>query len=217
MHDAGAHQASVALRGCAEAASGPVETIVQVITRLNALPRPVSVPCFVATLGRPLELVATTSVVSAQPAGGPDSPRIFALGSGLALSVVPAGAGVQLIELGEWQTTTRTLKGELELPVSSELAADAAFMRIEQSNQTTRCGICHGAEAPHPTIADAYVSTAFRPEPGSEVKVTELVTMHQACVDSGDTGERCELFHALFDFGWVQQGAFSRDVQLFIP
>src|SRR5262245_57431332 len=79
------HAASAALRTCAEAATGPVDTAAQFVERLNALPRPVSVACFVASLPRPLFLIATTSQMSAQPAGGRDSPRIFLRGNTLVI------------------------------------------------------------------------------------------------------------------------------------
>lgn len=212
--DGGAGHVSEALKACAQL-QGPVLTIAQAVERLNALPRPVSVACFVASVARPLELVATTSTTSAQPSVSSKSPRIFILTPGVALSVAPDGEGKHLIEFGEWQTTKLTLKGEIELPLNAPLAANAPYTRVMQTNGTTTCSLCHRYENPHPSMNGGFVSAAYRPNPGTEVKHEALVTEHQACVDSGDTSERCELFHALFDFGATKQGAFSKEVELF--
>lgn len=213
--DAGSH-ASAALKGCA-AVQLPerVSTIEAAVARLNALPAPVTPACFVAGLQRPLELVATTSVLSAQPAVGRPSPRIFLLDPALVISVVPSGDGARLVEFAQWMTPTRTLKGEVELPLTAPLTADAPYTRVHSTFGVTSCGLCHRNEAPHPTIDGGFVSDAFRPEPNTLVPLTELSAMHAACTED-DVTERCTLFHALFDFGVVRQGAFSNAVDLFV-
>lgn len=213
------HQAPGALLGCA-AAPAPVASIAQVLSRLNGLPKPVSGPCFVASLQRPLSVVATSSVVSLQPAVSAQSPRIFVLASGspgVVLSFVPEGDAGHFLELAEWETPLRTLKGELELPVTAALAADAPYGRIKTSASATTCGICHRQESASATVPDGFVSAAFRPAPNELVPVTALSAEHDKCVDAGTTSERCEMFHAFFDFGEVRQGAFSNNVELFIP
>lgn len=212
--DAGSH-ASAALKACAAVQTPErVTTIAAAVTRLNALPAPVTPACFVAGLGRPLELVATTSVLSAQPAAGRENPRVFLLLPGLVVSVVASGGGAPLLEFAQWMTPTRTLKGELELPFSAPLAEDAPFARVHTNLNVSSCGLCHRNEAPHPTIDGGFVSDAFRPEPTTLVPLSELVAQHTACGE--DPSERCELFHALFDFGAVKQGAFSPSLELFV-
>lgn len=212
--DAGVHVVSMEVRDCART-QAPVNTIGDVVTRMNTLPRPVGAACLVASLKRPLNLVATTSTFSAQPAGTAKSPRLFLLTPELVLSVVGDGPGANLLELGQYVTPTRTIKGELVLPVNAALAADAALTRVEQSNFTTSCGGCHRSEAMHPTIPHAYSSVAFRPNPGQEVRLATVVAEHQRCIDTAETSERCDLYHALFDFGPVRQGAFSAQLELF--
>ena len=123
--DAGSH-ASAWLKACAAVQKPPgMSTIAAAVERLNELPRPVTVACFVAGLPRPLDLVGTFSVTSAQPAPRRDSPRIFVLLPGLVVSVVPAGESAGLLEFSQWITPTRTLKGEVKLPLDAALAADA--------------------------------------------------------------------------------------------
>ena len=60
-----------------EGVSTAPQTIAEVVTLLNALPKPLNLPCFVASLARPLSLHAVNSPFSAQPAQGRRSPRIF--------------------------------------------------------------------------------------------------------------------------------------------
>ncbi len=213
--DAGStHVASEALRKCAEA-QGAIASIGDVIARLNALAPSADGPCFVAALPRPLEVVATHSVTSAQPAAGRESPRLFFLLPKLVISAVPEGDGSKLLELGEWVTTTRTIKGELELPVTSKLAPDAAFQKILQGDDRTVCATCHREESAHPSIPKAFVSMAFRPNPGTLVTVAELEAFHETCTRENDESARCAMLHALFDFGEVKQGAFSPEVETF--
>jgi len=206
------------LDDCAAFASqGGVATITAAVERLNALPPPVNPACFVASLPRPLEAVATTSLLSAQPAASRASPRVFLLLPGLVVSVVPEGAGASLLEFGEWTSTSRTLKGEVAFPLDGGLAPDAPFTRVHSNLGVTTCGLCHRNEVPHPSIDAGFVSDAFRPDPGTLVPMSEVAAQHAACGEGPvDAGSRCELFHALYDYGTVRQGAFSSDVALFV-
>ncbi len=160
-------------------------------------------------------MVATTGTISAQPASGAQSPRLFFLLPKLVVSAVPQGDGSKLLEFGEWTTTTRTLKGEVALPIVAPLAPEAPFARVARGNGQTVCGVCHRGEEAHPSIANAYVSAAFKPELGTFVTVTALKKIHDVCVVENDPSERCTMFHALFDFGEVKAGAFAPDVATF--
>lgn len=211
-----AHRANETLRSCA-AAGGPVTSIATAVTRLNALPPPVDAPCFVASLPRPLSVVATSGVTSAQPAAGKENPRLFLLLPGVVVSVVPSGDGAKLLEFGEWTSATRTLKGELGLPVTAPLTADAPFTHVRFGSPATTCALCHRDETPHDTLPGAYVSVAYQPQPGSFIALGALTTQHEGCVAAADETGRCQLFHALFDFGEVNPGAFADEVTTFTP
>lgn len=213
--DAGRH-VSAALQACAQVAEpARVTTIAAAVNRLNALPPPVTTPCFVASLPRPLDVVATNSVFSAQPAHSRESPRIFLFLPALVVSVVPEGEGAGVIEFSQWMTPTRTLKGELAVPIDAQVSADAPYTKVHSNFGVTSCGLCHRNEEPHPTIDGGFISDAFRPNSGSLIALGELKQMHDVCGEE-DQSPRCELFHALFDFGEVRQGAFSSNVELFI-
>ena len=204
---------SEALRRCAES-KGDLESIADAIARLNAIiDKGGDGACFLATLPRPLPVVATLSATSAQPAGGRGAPRLFFMLPKLVVTAVPDGAGSKVLEFGQWTGTTTTIKGEVPLPVTAPLAADAAYVRILDGNDKTSCGTCHGGEEAHPTIAKAFVSKALKPT--NEVTVTELEELHDLCVSSGLESPRCNFIHALFDFGEITQGAFSPVVETF--
>ncbi len=211
--EAGAH-VTVALERCA-ASKGAIGSIADAVARLNALGAGADGPCFVATLPRPLAVVATLGATSAQPANGRGAPRLFLMLPKIVISVVPAGDGSKVIEFGEWTGSTRTLKGEISLPITAPLAADAAFRRVLNGAGRTTCGTCHRQEDPHPTIANAFTSLAFKPDQGTFVTVEELEELHTLCTNAGDPSSRCAMIHALFDFGEVTQGSFSPVVATF--
>lgn len=208
------HEAPAALQACA-ALAAPVPTIDAAVAQLNRLPDDAGVPCFVASLPRPLVATATTGIVSAQPAGGPTSPRVFFLSDTLVISVVPEGNGAKLIEFGEWVTATTTLKGEVALPRTGPLSPRAPFEKVKYQATSTSCGLCHRGEAPHATVADAYVSEAYRPRPDTVVPRAAMALEHERCALANDESERCAMFHALFDFGELGEGAFDAAVSTF--
>lgn len=216
--DAG-HQASAYLKSCAAMQQAPYpRTLLEMTRHLNGLPRPVNAACIVASMARPISVVATFSQESAQPAANKKSPRIFLLTASLALSVVPEGSGAKLFELSEFITPLTSMKGELELPITTEVSDDAALKHVlNPGGFSTTCGLCHRGEGRHEPVDAGFVSLAFRPNPGTEMSISALQVEHQACIASGDPSERCELFHALFDVGAIRQGAFSRDLALFLP
>ena len=213
-NDAGPRHASDALIKCA-ASAGDIGSIAEAVARLNSLSPNGDGPCFVATLPRPLAVVATTGSTSAQPAGGRSAPRLFFMLPKVVISAVPAGPGSSLLEFGEWVGSTRTLKGEVALPVTTPLAADAPFVRVLKGTDRTICATCHREEEKHPTIPNAFISVAFQPEPGTFVTVTDLEELHRLCTQVDDLGPRCAMIHALFDFGEVTQGSFSPVVETF--
>ena len=68
----------------------------------------------------------------------------------------------------------------------------------------TTCRTCHSQEERSEQIsyAEAYVSTALRPDPRTRVPLETVVAAREACpVD--DQGERCTILRALFDHGEV--------------
>jgi hypothetical protein len=189
-------------------------SIAESVALVNALPRPVTVACFLESLERPLHLNATRSFISLQPAMGARSPRLFLMFEGMSLSVVPEGNGAKLIEFGEFVTPERTLKAEIKTPVTAPLDPADPFNSPKATSGVnagmgTTCRTCHSVEERWEQIpfADAFVSTALRPDPRSDVPLDRVVAERQACADD-DHGERCTILRALLDHGEVLHRPF---------
>ncbi len=213
------HAGSEPMQRCAssDVAAEPVSSIADAIARVNGLPKPVDAPCFLASLPRPFSVTATSSFQSAQPAVGRDNPRIMVLLPGLVVTVATDGEGQNLLEFGQWISPKRTLKGELKLPVSVPLAETAAFTQVHFQPNISSCALCHRDEQPYGTAVDSFSSLAFRPSTRSLVRLETLSALHEACIPSEQPLARCQMLHALFDFGEVRQGAFGAEVETFAP
>jgi hypothetical protein len=194
-------------RCAADRASEP-RSIAEVVDRLNALPEP-TIHCLLASLPRPLSLVASVGVTSLQPAAGADSPRIFIMLEKLTLSVVPTGDGADQLEFGEWFDERNTIKAELRFPLARPVAQELPYHDLVSEGQTvSSCGFCHRNEQAHPSIDGAFVSDALRPAPLNELALDDLRAIRIGCELA--EGPHCEMLRALFDYGEVQPGAFDR-------
>lgn len=195
---------------------GPTpQTIDDVIARINALPKPLSVACFTASLSRPLPVVASTSRFSAQPAGGPEDPRLFLFTGGAILSVVTDGQGRNLLEIGELVTTSRTLKAELVFPITGPIGREEAYAHLDYVPASTTCGLCHSSEERHPAHPFARVSLALRPPARTLMPLATARSLADACKPEAQR-ERCLAWASVFAFGEVVEGAFPASFGDFI-
>jgi hypothetical protein len=196
-----------------EGAPTSPQTIAETLTLINSLPSPVTLPCFLQALARPLKLHAAVSVISAQPSAGARSPRIFLFFDGLRASIVPAGAGAPLLELGEIRDESRSLKAEVLFPVTTPLSNVTPFERIQFTPTVTRCGFCHPVEEPDPdvTFASAFTSVALRPLDSNAVSIASLSNELAICDPTAEP-DRCALLQALFDQELPIEQAFPADL-----
>ena len=195
-------------------------TIAEALTLINALPKPLSLPCFLESLARPLEVRANDSLFSAQPADGLRSPRIFLFEPTMVMSVVPAGAGAPLLEFGEQRPDYHSLKAELSFPVLAVVAPSAPFTEVMANDHSTTCGGCHALEEVDPTITamlggvPAFVSPSFRPATSDRVSVVSLQHEDAIC-DRSVEPERCAMLDGLFGWGSVNEHDFPNDMNTF--
>ncbi len=176
-------------------------TIEQAIELIDALPRPVTVPCLLESFERPMGLEAVNSLFSAQPAVGQESPRFFVMSGDLAISFVPAGTGRPLVEFGERIDDTDTVKGELHFPVEGDLALADAYDRISGPDGTaTGCGLCHLDERPWDGAEGAFVSNGLAPAVSGRVSIDAIIAVRHAC-DPVSEPDRCAVLAALVDHG----------------
>ncbi|MEQ1567419.1 MAG: hypothetical protein ABMA64_17385 [Myxococcota bacterium] len=196
---------------CAAAPASP-GSIDEAVELFDALPRPLTVACVVASLERPLGVEITTGRFSAQPAYSDRSPRVFLMLPGLTLSVVPEGPGAPLLEFGEPLSTdpdgpgAHTVKGELLFPIFDGIGAEDPFDRVSAgAPDRSVCGTCHYDEV---SVGDGrYASAPYRPVDETIVSVATLAGERDAC-DPALEPDRCAMLAALFDHGEVVREPF---------
>ncbi|AKF10359.1 hypothetical protein [Sandaracinus amylolyticus] len=195
-----------------EGVSASPRTIDEVVALINALPSPVTIPCFLEALDRPLYVEATLSRVSAQPAFGERSPRIFLFVGDLVLSIVPDGEGAPLLEMSEFVEETRSRKAELHMPIATPVSSAAPYERVLYETGTT-CGGCHRSEERDETIdfTDAFVSGALRPRDDDLVDLDALRSEWLACSPQEEP-DRCAMLEALFAHGLVAHRSFPEHI-----
>lgn len=191
-------------------------TIAEALTLINALPKPLTLPCFLQSLARPLGINATNSLFSLQPSQGTRSPRIFVFTQSLVMSVVPAGDGASLLEFGEPRADFRSLKAELGFPVYETLQPSAPFEHLLFNEQVTKCAVCHASENVEATTLGVrqFVSAAIRPLPGDKVGVANLARELAVC-DSNTEAERCAMLDGLLGWGAATDAVFDPQMPTF--
>jgi hypothetical protein len=169
---------------------------------INALPKPLTLSCFLESLARPLATYATFSVISAQPAVGARSPRIFLSIGANTMSIAPDGVGQALLEFGEARPNYRSLKAELEFPLLMPVLPSTPYDRVMFNDQITSCALCHADEVQDSSISGvrAFVSEAFRPTPGERVSLSSLQRELDSC-DHTREPSRCSLLDGLLGWG----------------
>jgi hypothetical protein len=205
--------------GCAlpKGLANAPQTIEAAIEMMNALPKPASLACFVRSLARPLEVYATSSEFSAQPAVGERSPRVFLFfGNALILSVAPEGLGRDMLELAYLTSASRSVKAEIPFPLQQDMTTDKIVEQLARGEQGSVCRLCHASEYP---AGDAFYpgaleSDALRPIPAYDVSLEQLTAERIAC-DPEQEPERCDMLSALLDHGEVRFRAFPASMRTF--
>lgn len=186
-------------------------SIADTINLINALPKPLSIDCFLKSLKKPLKVMAVNNGFSAQPAVGNQSPRIFIVNTKLALSVAPAGAGKFLLEMSEPSSSTKSFKGELGFPINQTIDPLLVFSTTAdpQSPGNSRCILCHRNEE---KIRYGNVGFGFNSEivrPNEYQRVFSLYLRNQAYMCNPATDKyRCDMLNAIFMAGEGQDADF---------
>lgn len=191
-------------------------SIEQSVELVNALPKPLTLSCFIEALGRPLRLHAATSSVSNQPSRGTRSPRIFISLETLVMTVVPEGRGAHLLEFGEQRPELRSVKAELSFPIEENVSSSLPYENALYTEELTGCAFCHGIEERDPSViaGPAFVSQSYRPFDHQRVPLSSLQQEHATC-DAVVEPERCALLDALFGGGDVADWEFPEEMDTF--
>ncbi|MBL8972913.1 MAG: hypothetical protein JNK56_20165 [Myxococcales bacterium] len=211
--EAVAAEAPVDARRCrpAPGTTGSPATLAEAVALANGLPFPVTAECYVEALDRPLRIEATRSRDSLQPAEGERSPRVFIWGAdSLVTSIVLDGPGRELIEFGQFVGPRRTIKGELEFPLTAPVSTAAALDRVRNREypRITRCFVCHDREEDEPGVPGGRSSLALRPRASTLVDLATLRAELDRC-DHAREPARCRFLAALFGHGPVERRGFD--------
>jgi hypothetical protein len=175
-----------------------------------------SIDCFLSALSRPMTMLGAVSIFSLQPSvQGALNPRIFIFSGNLVMSVVPAGMGSPDIELAEYTSPVRSIKGQMAFPLTAPLTAADPYDSIRLGAGTV-CGSCHPAEqqAPQVTVTAAFESEVLQPTSTAVVPLQKMQDDNATC-DPQQDPQRCAILNALFNHGAVVSGAFSPEAPTF--
>ena len=186
------------------------------VATIQSLPSPVTLDCFLGSLERPLGLELTENTFSAQPAGGPESPRIFIMTDTLTMSIVPVGEGRDLLEFGERTASGLTTKAEIHFPVELPFDAASPFDRVHTPDgpTPTGCGVCHTSETD--MGEGRWASTPLQPRQSTLVPIDLLLDENERC-DPAEDVYRCTMLSALLDHGDVFHEPFPNDFLVLTP
>lgn len=183
-------------------------SIDEVVALVGALPMPVTLPCLLEVLARPLDVVASTSPFSAQPTEATENPRLFLLGPELVMTVLPSGDGADVLELAQWVAPGQSLKAEIEFPVTEPLGAGDPYEHVLLGGVAS-CGLCHDGQRQGEAIdgVPTYVSKALAPDPRRRISLA-FVEQHARDCDPATDVARCGVLRAVFGHGEVNPGTF---------
>ena len=189
-----------------EGFGGSPTTIAELVEHLNRLPMPVTIPCLLESLDRPLSIYATWNTFSAQPALSPLDPRLFIFRDSLILSVVTSGDARYLLEMGDRTSATRSVKAEIKFPMTEAIALTDVYDRVG-SEEGTNCAFCHLNATRSPTVSGAYAyeSDYIPGEPRKRVELDYMRNSHLNC-DAEAEPDRCDMYNSIFSHGEVVDG-----------
>lgn len=191
-------------------------SIQDVVTLINALPKPLTLSCYLKVLQRPLAVNATLSKQGIQKASGPENPRIFIASGALISAILPHGDNSNLLALSELIDATMSVKGEIRFPVQKSLTADGPYQQtLRPDRYGTRCAACHRLESTGQTEDTRYfyASSSLRPAADLDLPLTDILATSQTCQVNPDNG--CEILQALFNHGEVLPWAFPPSIPAF--
>ena len=194
-------------------ASNTFTTTLGMMALINAMPKPLSLACFLEVLPNTHQLAGSSSGASVQPAHDVNNPRLFLVIGDMLLGIVPDGPDKDSLEFSMLAGSTESVKGELKFPVTDNLDPVNPFTRIQNSGRPgTTCGLCHVNETD--TSAQygtgSYQSRALRPTAASTISAFELQSQAEKCAT--DPSNRCRIWRAAYITGKTGLYTFPADM-----
>lgn len=203
---------SSATASCGEnltAAQRSPQTIEQVVSLINLLPKPLTLDCFARSLQKPLQVFAANSPSSVQPAFDSDNPRIFIIYNRLIMAVVPKGSAKYLLEMSYKTSSDSSVKAELLFPIKSNITSSAAFERIRDPSFGTTCRTCHTNEGIYPGVPGGIAFQSKYIAPLSETQITQPYMKAKAMYCNATLDPyRCALLQSIYIQGEAKDAIF---------
>lgn len=196
---------------CTAPAGHSLTDIQSVVDWINAMDKPLSLPCFVESLPRPLKTFPSLSSFSAQPSIGPGSPRVFFFFDKLMLTVaadqnddpvLPAELEDHLLEMSFLVDEAKllTTKGEIVFPVTRQLTPAAPYTGFMFSATMTTCALCHPNEKPYEINEDHIIFESTMLRPTSATSFGAMQNERDKC-DPEIEPHRCAMLASMMDHG----------------
>ncbi len=209
---------------------------------INAMKKPLTLPCFLKSLPRPMHYNATISTFSAQPSMGVNNPRIFLSLGKLIFTIVPDeetevivdpntnstittwdADGYQLLEMSYEITTEfevrHSIKAELKFPVTAVLSEAAPYDNMDFSATTSFCAFCHANETLLKNVdgVPVYHSEMLRSTRSEEIGLEEMENEHLNCSTRVEPHDnyRCNMLNAIYEQGELIWRSFPIDIPTF--
>ncbi len=188
-----------------------------VVDWINAMPKPLTLPCFTQSLPRPLKVYTSLGTVSAQPAIDSKRPRFFIFINNMTLSVVPGesypthvdgspqdpdSTKYNQLELSQPTTGYLSIKGELRFPVRDTLPNAAPYKDLEYAFGYSICGLCHHYEKKIGSLDGISIFVSDRKMPRDAQNLAVAREEHKLCDRTADP-YHCDMMAAIFDKGEV--------------
>ncbi len=192
--------------------------IQSVVDWINAMDKPLTLPCFIASLPRPLKTHSSISDFSAQPSVGRRSPRVFFFFDRLILTVavdqdleegIPAEEEYHLLEMSFVvdEASLLTDKGELVFPVVAPLPDSAPYSQVLFGEVGSSCAFCHPNESSLRSIDGVPILQSSMLQPTVSLPIIELTTERAVC-DPLAEPHRCDMLSSIIDHGALQRKDF---------
>lgn len=191
---------------CQPPAGAAISDVQSVVDWINAMERPVTLPCFLESLPRPLKIQSAFSEFSAQPSPGQHSPRIFLFFDRLILTVAVdqdfSKFPYPLLEMSYLvdEENLTTTKAELKFPVLENLPPAAPYMGLSFNDQVSQCSLCHPRESVFVRLDEIPVYQSSMLKPTTPVPLQRLYQENDNC-NSDNEPHRCSMLSSLVDHG----------------
>lgn len=198
---------------CVPPAGAVITDVQSVVDWLNAMPKPVTLPCFIESLPRPLNIQSALSEFSAQPSLGQRSPRIFFFFDRLILTVVAdqdfAEYPHPLLEMSYLvdEQELITTKAELKFPITDTLSPAAPYTGLSFNDRISQCSFCHPKESVLARLDDIPIYQSSILKPTTPLPISQLYVENDNCIVEEEP-HRCAMLSSIVDHGELQPYSF---------